>query len=177
MQATRYPGIDIHARRRPRSLRVHVLRFTVAGLCGSVARARVGRDVDPTLLAEPAATVGDQLLNFGPAWPGDTFIFGSRRPGWPDKVVNGSTVDRWLRTVQETYGIRNVLCLLGNEHLQIYETASEATGECLTGQTCEPELIRRYRTVFGAPRVHWHPATDFDIMSDEQASQPLLPAS
>ena len=179
MQTARWPRVDLP--RRSSALRVNVLRFTVAGLCGTAPRTTRADRVDPAaLLAEPAASAGEaaaaenQLLNFGPAWPGDSLVFGARRPGWPDKAVNGSMVDCWLRTMRETHGIRRVLCLLGEQHLQMYETTPETTRDCLVDQTCEPELLRRYRAVFGAPRVHWHPATDFDIMSEEKVSQSLL---
>lgn len=162
-----------------RLLRVNVLRLTVAGICGTVKRAEAVQQQTQLPAADEAAggaSTSEQLqadyehaLNFGPAWPGDSLVFGARRPGWPDKVVNGSTVDRWLRTMRDTHGITRVLCLLGVPHLQMYEANPDVlTKECLAEQTCEPELLRHYRAAFGAERVHWHPTVDFDIIHPEQ---------
>ena len=141
-------------------LRVNALRPTVAGIWGAAQR----RAQAHTQHARP-----EPALNFGPAWPGDSLVFGANRPGYPDKAVAGGTVDQWLQAMQETHGITRVLCLLGPPQLQLYEPEPEAlTPACLADGTCEPELLRRYRAAFGAERVHWRPTTDFDIIPPEQ---------
>lgn len=179
--AVRRPG-----RSRLRLLRVNVLRLTVAGICGTsvewtqadqtqLAAAEAARGRAEALASRQSQAHYEQGLNFGPAWPGDSLVFGARRPGWPEKVVNGSVVDRWLRTMRDTHGITQIVCLLGVTHLQMYEPNPELlTTACLTEQTsCQPELLRRYRAAFGAERVHWHPAVDFDMMSAEQLVEAL----
>ena len=179
------PSRAATGRSRACLLHVSVLRLTVAGMCGTSAQrtqtaqthlvaAEAVRGQAGPLVSRQSQADYEQALNFGPAWPGDSLVFGARRPGWPDTVVNGSEVDRWLRMMQDTHGITQVLCLLGVKHLQMYEPHPELlTTVCLTEKTCEPELLRRYRAAFGANRVHWHSAVDFDIMSAEQLVEAL----
>lgn len=154
--------------RGPRSgalLRLTVLR---ASLCTDWVGAG---GTEPGTASAEAPTLTDTDLNFGPAWHGDELIFGSRRPGYPSYEVNTSTVHQWLKSMADERGIRQVVCLLGEEHLQMYE--KDGLSDCVAKKTCKPTLIRLYEEWFGPEKVHWLPVADYSLLSADDLQKAL----
>ena len=74
-------------------LRLTVLRASLCSWAGAAGAGTAGGAAGsgattPQQQRQFADT--DTQLNFGPAWPGDEYVFGSRRPGYPSHQVNTS---------------------------------------------------------------------------------------
>jgi uncharacterized protein with ParB-like and HNH nuclease domain/protein-tyrosine phosphatase len=90
--------------------------------------------------------------NLGPAWPDDTIVFGSERPGYSDggKVKQGRVVS-WTN-VMKAHGIKRVVCLLHPEgKLGLYD-----------------DLEAQYKSHFSSENVLMTPIIDRDISSKDQ---------
>jgi protein tyrosine phosphatase (PTP) superfamily phosphohydrolase (DUF442 family) len=57
-------------------------------------------------------------------WVIERQLVGAHRPGYGSKCgrqIRKSTVDAWIREAKGTWGVRSIICLLDDYHLQLYE--------------------------------------------------------
>lgn len=94
---------------------------------------------------------------FGPARPGETTVYGARRPGFPLPHVSPHAVERWISTMQVA-AMRRVVCLLPPAQLAGYNG-----------------LLDRYRAAFGAEAVCWAPIEDFHLADAATLIDQILP--
>ncbi len=104
-----------------------------------------------------------------PNWVIDGVIATSPRPGYrpgPETTIHDDVVDRWIEDVHQ-FGIRSVMCLIGNDQLWLYRKVT-------------PEgLVERYRAsgleVFHLPTMDQltHPFTADQYESAWEAFQRL----
>ena len=107
--------------------------------------------------------------NFGPAWTGDHFVFGSRRPGRSSsEPIPRQMVLDWLEFMRGI-GVSRVVCLLNEKHLKRYgsDTGKDEKGNWI--------LIEQYISFFGEANVLHEEIPDFDICSPEKLNGSILP--
>jgi protein-tyrosine phosphatase len=93
--------------------------------------------------------------NFGPAWPDDTIVFGSERPGYHDgSKVKQTRVESWTR-LMKAKGINRVVCLLHPD------------GKLKRYEHLEGGLEGQYISHFGSGNVLMAPIPDYDISTKE----------
>ncbi|MCW1967356.1 MAG: dual specificity protein phosphatase family protein [Anaerolineae bacterium] len=101
------------------------------------------------------------FFSFAPAAEYETHVFGSCRPGYPNKVVDDAAVRAWLEFM-DRQRIRRVCCLLGDEQLAYYDT-------------CAAPLLATYRAHFGTANVLHAPIADFTLAPLPLLRQHILP--
>ena len=94
---------------------------------------------------------------FSPAYEHEPFIFGARRPGFPFPRVSSKLVYAWTSFMQ-AQGITRVVCLLPERQLKAYS-----------------ELLGTYRQIFGEGNVLWTPIDDFNLASERQLIEQIVP--
>lgn len=87
----------------------------------------------------------------------EAFVFGSQRPGFPDKFVQKQAVMDWIDYMKKQ-GIGSVICLLSNEELGNYPTLAGG-------------LLGVYRENFGEHNVLWLPTPDKRLLTGDAVKQ------
>jgi len=95
--------------------------------------------------------------NFGPAYQGETILFGASRPGYNGKKVSLAEVREWIHFMQGK-GIQRIACLLPENQLFYYQD----------------NLLETYRQEFGADNVFHAPIEDFQLSSPENLTRVLI---
>jgi protein tyrosine phosphatase len=69
-----------------------------------------------------------------------------RRYGSKRGQVRKSTVDAWLNEAKDTWGVRSIICLLDEYHLQLYEKLPvDLISYYREGTRCRTHSSQRYR--------------------------------
>jgi protein-tyrosine phosphatase len=95
--------------------------------------------------------------NFGPAYQGETIVFGASRPGYNGKKVSLTEVQEWIQFMQGK-GIQRIVCLLPENQLVYYQD----------------NLRESYRQEFGTDNVLHAPIEDFHLSSPENLTRVLI---
>ena len=95
--------------------------------------------------------------SFGPAYRGDTIVFGACRPGYPNTVVENATVSEWIQFMKQN-SIERIVCLLDDKQLAHYY-----------------DLLGQYRAEFGENNVFNFPIADYTKPDSEQLHSEILP--
>jgi len=97
------------------------------------------------------------MHNFSPAAEDERIVFGACRPNHPRRAPPDSSVDDWVRHVQER-DVERVCCLLDETQLSEYD-----------------DLLDTYVAGFGADRVTHAPIGDFSVVDRRTLHETILP--
>lgn len=97
------------------------------------------------------------MHNFSPAAEDERIVFGACRPNHPRRAPPDSSVDDWVRYVQDR-DVERVCCLLDETQLNEYDN-----------------LLNTYVAGFGADRVAHAPIGDFSVVDRRTLHETILP--
>ncbi|WP_049936050.1 protein-tyrosine phosphatase family protein [Haloplanus natans] len=97
------------------------------------------------------------MYNFAPAAEDERIVFGACRPNHPRRAPPDSSVDDWVRYMQER-DVERVCCLLDETQLSEYD-----------------DPLDIYVAAFGEDRVRHAPIEDFSVVDRQTLHETILP--
>ena len=113
---------------------------------------------DSAIMSKPADHRLTGRIKLAPARKGEETIYGARRPGYPERVVEATFVSEWISFMQQN-GFRRVCCLLPLAQLAYYRH----------------DLLGRYREKFGESNVCHAPIEDYHLCDPALLEDVILP--
>jgi len=98
------------------------------------------------------------IFGFLAASRDEKFIYGSERPGYPEKTVSHETTMNWLGFMKN-HGIKRVCCLLTKDSFDDYDQ----------------NLLTLYDQYFGNDKTCWAPIKDFHLADSSVLTKKILP--